>query len=214
MDEASSSAFTSLCNMFAYFDEASAVNDVMCAEKRLQMISTVAKSYNSIQQADLIVTQQWMRLLLWKIAISSQNMTTEDTGTVNSIVFPVQVGRDLLSKIASLSADALEAHGSGMGLKLFSLATSLADVVTCMPMHTAVTSEWGAMECLARISNKLQSLRGCTSRAVVSVLQERLGEIGLYSPLLVEPSSPDSDATNSSESGALEYVPNRIVELN
>ncbi|TLD28391.1 hypothetical protein PspLS_04094 [Pyricularia sp. CBS 133598] len=180
-DDASSAAFTSLCKMFSYFDKASTVDDLMSAERQLEMIPTAAKSYNSIQQADLIVTRHWMRLLLWKVAVSSQTMTmtAEATGTVNSIVFPVQVARDLLSNIASLSSDALEAHGAGMGLKLFSLATSLADVVTCMPMHTAVTSEWGAIECLAHISNKLQSLRGCTSRAIVSVLRERLVEIAL-----------------------------------
>lgn len=150
----------------------------MAVENQLRIIPPGTRTYNSVQQADLNVTRQWMRLLLWKAGISRLTMTAEPSGTLDSIVFPVQVARDLLSSITLLPMDALEAHGPGMQLKLFTMATSLADVMTCVPTHTTVMSEFGALNCLMQISEKLQSFRGGTD-AVMSVLRERFVEIGL-----------------------------------
>lgn len=177
------SAFACLCNMFACFDNVDAsrnltAQDMLTADKQLVTMTNSSRSYNSVQQADLLVTQQWMRLLLWKTAVSKLAMTSEPSGTLDSIVFPVQAARDLLSSISSLSMDALEAHGPGMELKLFTMATSLADVMTCLPTHTTVVSEFGARDCLLQMSEMLQTFRGGTE-AVMSVLRQRFVEVGL-----------------------------------
>lgn len=203
------SAFTHLCKMFACFDSAETSNELTAdslsaVDSRLKSISTLSRLCSNIQRADLLVTQHWMRLLLWKTAVSRLAMTAEYSDTPDSILFPVQAARDLLASMGRLSVDALEAHGPGMELKLFAFATSLADIMTCMPTHTSVVSEFGARDCLVRLSEVLGNFRGGTE-AVMSVLRERLIEMGFEaprSPFITEVSlaSDDSEYEETSPS--------------
>ncbi|KAF2166556.1 hypothetical protein M409DRAFT_23191 [Zasmidium cellare ATCC 36951] len=206
------SAFICLCNMFACFDSADVsrsltADNMLAADSQLITLPTSPQHCNSIQQADLLVTRQWMRLLLWKTAIVRLTMTAEPSGNLDSLVLPIQIGRDLLSSLTLLSMDALEAHGPGMELKLFTVATSLADVMTCMPTHNTVVSEFGAGDCLLRISELLQKFRGGTE-AVMSVLRERFVEIGLDQVPIrciteVSPASDESEYSETSPDTAI-----------
>lgn len=205
--------------MFACLDNIDAVRnltaqDILAADNQLVVMTNCSRSCNSVQQADLLVTHQWMRLLLWKTAVSRLAMTSDPSGTLDSIVFPVQAARDLLSSISSLSMDALEAHGLGMELKLFTMATSLADVMTCLPTHTTVVSEFGARDCLLQMSEMLQTFRGGTE-AVMSVLRQRFVEVGLHRlpTRSITEVNWASDESDFSQSPTTDTAPS-FIELN
>ncbi|KAF2716047.1 hypothetical protein K431DRAFT_279737 [Polychaeton citri CBS 116435] len=203
------SAFTSLCNMFAYFDNAYSGHEhtatsLVLVENQLLMVPTLSQQHNGIQRADLFVTRQWMRLLLWRMAVSNISMNTAPSGSLDSMLFPIRIARDLISTMSQIPTDAFEAHGPGMELKLFAFASSLADVITCLPMHSTVNSEFGPRECLLHLARVLGRFRG-GNEALMPILQSRLADVGLDVPAIprlieVSHDSNDSDYTNTNDS--------------
>jgi hypothetical protein len=134
------SAFISLCSMFKALAEASTNTGQSALEvsyRQLLQLPDSIQDYNQLQKADVGVTQHWMKLHLWKLAVSRIKMTTESDGDITSVLFPLQVVRELLAEVSALSVDSLEAHGSGMELKLFEFANTVADVMVCMPHRWA-----------------------------------------------------------------------------
>lgn len=206
--ELSLDAFTLLCNMFAHFSQAfdnpSSTNiNLTTLDVSLRSLPMLSRQHNTIQSADALVTRQWMRLSLWKLAVSQLPMSAGPMESLDSILFPIQATRDLLSTISQLSIDALEAHGPGMELKLFEFASSLADVITCLPVQPdAQMSGFGPKDSLVHLATILGSFRG-GSHALMPILQARLGDVGLDVPSVprvvdVSGESNESDFTESS----------------
>ncbi|KAK3651450.1 hypothetical protein LTR56_005592 [Elasticomyces elasticus] len=179
-------AFVMLCRMFTYFHEATACTQhtprtLMILHNQLQNVPGLSPYYNDLQRADLSVTQQWMRLMFWKMAISQFNMTADPDGDIQSMLFPVRIARDLLAHMSSLSIDTLEAHGPGMELKLFEFANTVADVAVTVssPSHSGL--ELGPKDFLFQLAGVLGSFRG-GNNALLPLLQSRLAEVGLTVP--------------------------------
>ncbi|KAM0718627.1 hypothetical protein Q7P37_005698 [Cladosporium fusiforme] len=181
------SAFVSLCNMFKALSEASSTSSSQTAlelfsyHTQLLELPKPTQPYNQLQKADVGVTQHWTRLQLWKLAVSRISMTTEPSGDITSLLFPLQVVRDLLSELSVTSVDSLEAHGSGMELKLFEFANTVADVMVCMPNRWTHGSRTGPREYLMHLGKVLGSFRG-GNEALLPLLRSRFTELGLSLP--------------------------------
>ena len=209
------SAFTSLCSMFKALAEASQdATDTALRTSYTQLLHLPipAQPYNQLQKADVQVTQHWTKLHLWKLAVSRIKMTTEPGGDIASVLFPLQATRDLLSEVAELSVDSLEAHGSGMELKLFEFANTIADVMVCMPHRWTQDTRIGPREYLMHLGKVLGGFRG-GNEALLPLLRSRFVELGLSLPAIprvvdvTHESSDDSPGrAHSADDGVMPWV--------
>ena len=95
-----------------------------------------------MQQADLIITKHWMRMLLWQIALSRQLLSSGSDEQSMSLLFPVGVSAQLRTLIGQVSRQEISIHGSGIQQKLFELTDIIASVVlTVTNVDRATTRE-------------------------------------------------------------------------
>lgn len=105
------------------------------AELRAETRRYYLLSSRELQNADFLITQQWMRVVLWKNAMFSVLLmgdTESDRGEILSISFPECVARNISSYIDVFPRKAIEAHGIG-------IVSSLACVVAFVLTHIITT---------------------------------------------------------------------------
>ncbi|UPL01256.1 hypothetical protein LCI18_012190 [Fusarium solani-melongenae] len=178
-----STAFCSLCRLFQSFQEA-CPPDIRSTgghhllgniSTQLRRTHSFPLCENEVQRADLVVTDSWLRVVLWKVAIPYVDSTTDPNDRGLSVSFPMSVAKDLLSKLATLSSCALEAHGPGMVSKLFEVASSVADVILCAPDLADVGSvQVGPREVLYALSSLIGSLRTTGHPELLTLLREKM----------------------------------------
>ena len=172
-----------LCRMFRSFCEGSSgsltAESLASFNNELMRIPISTQNHHDLQKADLSVTQQWLRLMFWKLAINKVVMTANSTDDIRSVFFPISLAKDLLSNISTMSIDTLEAHGPGMEIKLFEVTNSVADIITLNP-HQAQTStlQLDPQDLLVYLTNIIGRFRG-GNKTLLPLLQSRLASIGL-----------------------------------
>jgi hypothetical protein len=198
-----------LCRMFRSFGEGSSSSltpeSLTSFNNQLLRIPIMTDNHHDLQKADLSVTQQWIRLMFWKMAINKVVMSASSTDDIRSVFFPISLAKDLLSNISTLSIDSLEAHGVGMQLKLFEVTNSVADIITLNP-HQVQTStlQLGPQDLLVHLTNIIGRFRG-GDNTLLPLLQSRLSSIGLNASILprITDVTYDSPDTNR-EIGSIE----------
>ncbi|KAH6680056.1 RING-3 protein [Plectosphaerella plurivora] len=115
---------------------------------------TPADEPTDIQKADLLITQQWLRLIVWQSSMRQNLLTWTDpsdagggsdgsagsspqspaatTAVPNNSMcfsFPLTVARDTASILASLPAKAVEVHGMGIMEKIFEIGSWCVNVL-------------------------------------------------------------------------------------
>ncbi|WQF83730.1 hypothetical protein CDEST_08744 [Colletotrichum destructivum] len=98
----------------------------------------------NIQKADLLITQQWLRLIVWQSSMrqgllswtnpadSSGSVSPEDGVTEGNSMcfsFPLTVARDTAAILSSLPSKAVEVHGMGIMEKIFEIGTWCVNVL-------------------------------------------------------------------------------------
>ncbi|KAL2026881.1 hypothetical protein VTO58DRAFT_102862 [Aureobasidium pullulans] len=182
------SAFIMLCRMFRSFSDASSgarltADDLTLFNNQLLRVPTLTEHHNDLQKADLSVTQQWLRLMFWKLAINKVIMTANTNDDISSVFFPISLAKELLTNISAMSIDTLEAHGPGMELKLFEVTNSVADMITLNPRQTTSALEIGPQDILVHLATIIGRFRG-GNKTLLPLLQSRLSDIGLDSLIL------------------------------
>ncbi|KAL5586410.1 hypothetical protein FOBRF1_016280 [Fusarium oxysporum] len=176
------SAFCSLCRLFQAFDDAcppdvrsNQVGFLGAISSQLRARYPLPLCDNEIQRADIVVTDSWLRVVLWKAAIPYVDANTDPNDQGLSVSFPTSVARDLLAKLTTLSSCALETHGPGMMSKLFEVANSVADVIICAPDLADVDSAHvGPRDILCALSSLIASLRTTANPALLTLLREKM----------------------------------------
>lgn len=92
--------------------EAARHDSLYALYKKLQEVSLDQDPSNEVQRADICVTRQWMRAVLWKATNSSEGLNSGRK--ITSPDHPIQIARDFLSFISQLPGTALQAHGPTM----------------------------------------------------------------------------------------------------
>jgi hypothetical protein len=115
---------------------------------------TPADEPTDIQKADLLITQQWLRLIVWQSSMRQNLLTWTDPSETGSgsdgsatsspqspaattavpnnsmcFSFPLTVARDTASILASLPAKAVEVHGMGIMEKIFEIGSWCVNVL-------------------------------------------------------------------------------------
>jgi hypothetical protein len=84
-----------------------------------------------MQQIDLIVTRDWLRTLVWQMALSKFLLTMDGSPDHQfmSILFPARISRRLRLALADFPLQAIEVHGTGILHKVFDITSTFADIL-------------------------------------------------------------------------------------
>lgn len=83
----------------------------------------------SIQKADLMITQQWLRLIVWQSSFRQGLLSTASKDESFSFSFPLSIARDTAAILQSLPSRAVEVHGMGIFEKIFEIGTWSVNVM-------------------------------------------------------------------------------------
>jgi hypothetical protein len=83
----------------------------------------------SIQKADLMITQQWLRLIVWQSSFRQGLLSTAADDESFSFSFPLLIARDTAAILQSLPSRAVEVHGMGIFEKIFEIGTWSVNVM-------------------------------------------------------------------------------------
>jgi hypothetical protein len=101
------------------------------------------------QAADLRVSQQWLRTMVWQLSIQNGCLSSSHENPSMTFQYPVEISRDLITTTSGFSHQSMEVHGVGLVRlflpplststntrqveKLFDVACSLTDVLSLLP---------------------------------------------------------------------------------
>lgn len=96
-----------------------------------------------MQQADLIITRQWLRTLTWQMAMSNFLLSRDEDATTEqlSLAMPLKLSSQLRGFLSRLSQSSVGIHGSGILNKLFEITDTIADVVIHIPREFATRED-------------------------------------------------------------------------
>ncbi|KAJ5772919.1 hypothetical protein N7457_007815 [Penicillium paradoxum] len=135
-----------------------------------------------IQQVDILITQQWLQAMMWKLSMSHASQSGARDDAVLPFHLPVMVGKSVMSVIGAASQGAVDAHGIGMEQKLFDLGVSVADVTRSLgpkAVHRLAESIIDPNELLWGILHTLSQIRGSPSYLFPTLLDRCRTVLGL-----------------------------------
>ncbi len=205
-------AYHKLISMFWKFDQAGVFElldsqdespDVFPAQTealaavRRNLEKDTAEPYrmNDMQALDILVTRQWMRVILWRLSQNgffSPGANEDD----NLISDPVSIAKEFLTTIDRMSESTVKDHGPALENKVFEIASSVIDATRLAArgsdkLHLDLNLE-SAREVLA----KLQTLLG-RNKWLKGNLQEKINRVQHLGAVDINASPPQTheDAT-------------------
>jgi hypothetical protein len=91
---------------------------------------------SQMQRADLTITREWLRTLVWRLAMGQTLLSSRSSKECLSLLFPVRLSQTLRQQVSSMSRQDIEVHGSSITQKLFEITDTIADVLTHVPAAT------------------------------------------------------------------------------
>lgn len=168
-------AFLKLINLFWVFDQSGIFEILQNSDSDLSDMNATARGCldllqnrlmdnaadyepsNDVQKADIFVTRQWMRAVLWRAAMRFGATLAVD---------PVRIGEEFLAFMTQLPQTAIEAHGPTIEAKTYDIATAVIDA---MAGHVAMSPASRPGEVLHGLQRILSSSRG-GNRALLASL--------------------------------------------
>jgi hypothetical protein len=86
-------------------------------------------SLTDIQKADILVTQQWLRLIVWQSSMRQGLLSSTAEDESMTFRYPLQIAHSLLDVISSLPTTSIEVHGMGIFEKIFEIGNTMLDVM-------------------------------------------------------------------------------------
>lgn len=103
---------------------------IASVQEQLAHLALRYEELTPVQRADVLVTQQWLKLIYWQAAMR-QGMVSSGAGNeAFRYSFPIEVARVLCGVLGELELGAILVHGLGIFEKLFEIAYSLMDALT------------------------------------------------------------------------------------
>ncbi|KIM92962.1 hypothetical protein OIDMADRAFT_70691, partial [Oidiodendron maius Zn] len=134
--------FIDLASLFGNFDDTFiSLWDLPPAEPailphhfiQLQDVLTLAlpdvSQRSEIQQADLLVTRQWLKTIVWQLCVARSFLSSATAHECMSFNYPIAISRGIARIAQLLPHKAFEAHGVGILEKVFDVGCSLVDVL-------------------------------------------------------------------------------------
>ncbi|KAF4627509.1 hypothetical protein G7Y89_g10641 [Cudoniella acicularis] len=91
-------------------------------------------SLTDIQKADILVTQQWLRLIIWQSSMRQGLLSSNAEDESMTFRYPLKIAHSLLDVISSLPTTSIEVHGMGIFEKIFEIGNTMLDVMQACGM--------------------------------------------------------------------------------
>lgn len=177
---------------------------------------------SEVQEADILISQQWLRTILWQLSTSRLLLSSSATDEALRFSFPIQISQDLLKITNRMSSETLEVHGIGICEKVFEVASTLVDVMICDPAAQDQEVKQKASSNLFELLRLLRTLRNGTSPWHALILEKIRASL----PNFKIPLSPDQqislnsvtttsprDTSNSLSLGNSPGTPNSVPRM-
>jgi Fungal Zn(2)-Cys(6) binuclear cluster domain/Fungal specific transcription factor domain len=122
--------FQCICQLFALLDEkfvelwrqiapevdgtSSVVQNIASIQHDLNAISFETTGLSDIQKADVLVTQQWLRLIFWQASMRHGLVSSASQDPVFYYDYPIIIAKTLCKMMGKLPINAVIVHGSGI----------------------------------------------------------------------------------------------------
>lgn len=97
----------------------------------------------AIQKADLLITQQWLRLIVWQSSSKHNLLSWNSPHESMNCAFPLEIARATANVLQSLPSSAVEVHGMGIFEKIFQIGNCCMNVLADMDQRSAARSSFG-----------------------------------------------------------------------
>ncbi|CAG7944055.1 unnamed protein product [Penicillium olsonii] len=139
----SNAGFLCLVDLYRPFDETflaqwngtnatCSIESLVQLQERIQNAVPVDLDLPDILMADLRVSQQWLRIMIWQLSTTAGFLSTSPAHACMDFRHPLQIAEDLCLATWKLSKQSMETHGIGLIEKLFEVACTLVDVMACL----------------------------------------------------------------------------------
>ncbi|KAJ4404437.1 hypothetical protein N0V82_010500 [Gnomoniopsis sp. IMI 355080] len=91
----------------------------------------------AIQKADLLITQQWLRLIVWQSSFRQTLLSWTAPHESMHFAFPLAIARSTANVLRGLPSSAVEVHGMGIFEKIFEIATWCMNVLGAIDRASA-----------------------------------------------------------------------------
>lgn len=123
--ETARSGFVNLVNLFRPLDEtfiglwngtlsACSVEWLVSLEEHMKNSASPSLDISDIQMANLLVTQQWLRMVVWQLSNTLGFLSSTSTHESMNFRYPIQIARDLTISMCRLPQQSMEIHGIGL----------------------------------------------------------------------------------------------------
>ncbi|KAL1595832.1 hypothetical protein SLS60_009522 [Paraconiothyrium brasiliense] len=145
---------------------------------------------STMQRADLAITREWLRTLIWRLAMGKSLLSSKSSKECLSLLFPVRLSQNLRQQVTSMSRHDIEVHGSSIVQKLFEITDTISDVLIHVPATTLEETSLRIDDFLFILNFVLQfPTLDATRRGILLEKLERLQ--GLFPEVVSNASSPN-----------------------
>ncbi|KAK2799722.1 hypothetical protein FQN50_008370 [Emmonsiellopsis sp. PD_5] len=196
------SGFGYLANLFRPFDETflslwnrthsvCSAGSLVNLEAHIQEAVPPSLDIYDDQLANLRITQQWLRTIIWQLSTTLGFLSSNSVHECMTFRYPLQIARDLAVATWKLPQLSMEVHGMGLIEKVFEVACTLTDVISCIPSTETKSSgfELGPQDYLIHFFSLIIKLRGGKNR----FLPLLMSKVSQTLPAMVTPISRHLD---------------------
>ncbi|KAH8600915.1 hypothetical protein B0O99DRAFT_293453 [Bisporella sp. PMI_857] len=98
-------------------------------QEQLSLSQPSQLAMTDIQKADILVTQQWLRLIVWQSSMRQGLLSWNAEDESMTFRYPLKIAHSLLEVISSLPIKSIEVHGMGIFEKIFEIGNAMVDIM-------------------------------------------------------------------------------------
>lgn len=133
------------------------------------------------QRFDTLLTQQWLRVSMWRLAFGKKPLFAHNRGLLMPLGIPLDAGKVVMKALDSVGHTSKDCHGIGMEQKLFDIGTSLVDSAL-IPASSHPSWEVGPRDLLCAVIKALSKVRGCQSHLLPQLMKHSEEFLGNTNP--------------------------------
>lgn len=132
--------------------------NIIKIQSHLQKVN-IKSNMSEIQKANILLSQNWMKSLTWRIAENQLLITDDNMYDSLSLKFPIRIAKEFLNSASQLPLFAFEANGRGVSLKLLDIADSVSMCYSGSSKYNDAYDMGSALEVLESIFKFVKNIR-------------------------------------------------------
>ncbi|KAH7117200.1 hypothetical protein B0J13DRAFT_570872 [Dactylonectria estremocensis] len=131
-------------------------------DSTLRRVFSVLGNTDDTHKADIFVTVCWARILLWKAAQPAMINPSDLSRCLSLPLYLVNVVEEMISSLEQLPLTAIEAHGLGIQVKIFDMASTLIEYAADLSYandSSGMPPEQRCLAALRKLHNILASIK-------------------------------------------------------